>query len=145
MKRNNDPAFAGYYPSIPDGEYDAVVIGYDRKHYFDGEKLYLKFRIFSEPYVGTELFMPFNLPGKIRPSSKYYKEWVKANHGIEPAKNKCMSPKVFKNKPYRVKTRTVKVNSKQAKHSGQEYSVIDEITDVLAGQPEQQQSKMRPR
>jgi len=52
----------------------------------------------------------------------------------QPSKNAKMSPRIFKNKIFKVKTRTV-----EPKHNGKKmpkkfwYSVVDEIIEVVAG------------
>lgn len=135
MKKNNDPIFAGFNPLIPDGDYEVVVVGHDKASFYDHNKLYLKVKVITGSYSGTELFMPFNQADKIRPSSKYYREWVKANNGIAPAKNDRMSARVFKGKALLVTTRTVDTNNKQAKFSGNSYSIVKEIKEVLTGKP----------
>ena len=77
--------------------------------------------------------MAFNMPydKKIKSGSKYYKNWVMVNGWSKPSKNAKMSPRIFKNKIYEIRTRTTK-----PKHNGKEmpenfwYSVVDEILEV---------------
>ena len=128
-----------YKPLIPDGVYEAQCIKYDSSFRLGKtRKTFLHFRIL-EPgsNCGRQIFMAFNMPDekKIRIGSKYYKNWCLVNGWVKPSKNAKMSPRLFKSKIYRIKTRTVK-----PKHNGKEmpqdfwYSVVDEIIEVLAGQ-----------
>ena len=79
--------------------------------------------------------MAFNMPydKKIKSGSKYYKNWVMVNGWNKPSRNAKMSPRIFKNKIYKIKTRTT-----MPKHNGKEmpenfwYSVVDEILEVIA-------------
>jgi hypothetical protein len=79
--------------------------------------------------------MAFNMPydRRIKSGSKYYKTWCMVNDWQKPSRNAKMSPRLFLNKIYKVKTRTVK-----PPHNGKEmpeqfwYSVVDEIIEVLA-------------
>ena len=74
--------------------------------------------------------MPYD--GYIPTGSRYYKTWSKVN-GKLPSKNAKMSPRIFKNKLFRVQTRTVK-----PKDGGEElppffhYSIIDNIVGVIS-------------
>ena len=76
--------------------------------------------------------MPYDM--KIKTGSKYYKTWTMVNGWNKPTRNAKMSPRLFKNKIFKVKTRTVK-----PQHNGNEmpehfwYSVVDEIVEVVAG------------
>lgn len=126
-----------YRPHIPDGSYIAQCIKHEKSWaYGTSLKLYLKFRITEGEYMGTELFMPFNMPtdGKIKPGRKYYKTWVHVNGDRPPSRNTVMSPRLFKNKIFKIKTRTTipKDNNKDM-HENFKYSVVDRIEGVMAG------------
>jgi hypothetical protein len=125
-------------PLIPEGIYEAVCISYDDGFCFGKcRKLFLTFKIItSGPHLGTELFMAFNMTynGKIAAGSKYYKTWCMANEWQKPTRNAKMSPRIFKNKSYDVKVKTVK-----PQHNGAAmpepfyYSVIENILKVNTG------------
>jgi hypothetical protein len=114
---------------VPDGVFVAECVECQQGHYGRIPKLYLKFKLTERPYEGVELFMSFNMPfsGRIPVGSKYYKIWAKIN-GRLPSQNAKMSPRIFLNKLYKIKTRTVK-----PKDGGEElpedfhYSIIDSI------------------
>jgi hypothetical protein len=113
-------------------------VGYDSKFCLGKtRKTFLNFKIISEgKHHGTKIFMAFNMPynGRIKTGSKYYKTWCMVNDWQKPSRNAKMSPRIFLNKIYKVKTRTVK-----PPHNGKEmpkqfwYSVVDEIKEVNAG------------
>lgn len=126
-----------YKSLIPDGIYEGQCVGYDSKFCLGKtRKTFLNFKIISEgEHHGTKLFMAFNMPynWRIKTGSKYYKTWAMVNDWQKPSRNAKMSPRLFKNKIFRIKTRTVK-----PQHNGKEmpkdfwYSVVDEILEVIA-------------
>ena len=83
-----------------------------------------------------EIFQAYNIPydEKIRPGSKYYKTWVMVNGWRKPSRNAKMSPRLFLNKIYKIKTRTVKPqhNNKPMPQNFW-YSCVDEIVEVTVG------------
>jgi hypothetical protein len=123
---------------IPDGSYETQCTGYDNKFLFGkARKLFLNFKILTEgEFRGKKIFQAFNMPynGKIKSGSKYYKTWCMVNGWQKPSRNATMSPKLFLNRIYTIKTKTVK-----PKHDGKEmpeafwYSIVDEIKSVDAG------------
>lgn len=127
-----------YRPLLPDGVYEAQCNKYDSKFCLGKtRKLFLTFRITEMgEYHGSEIFMAFNMPydRKIKTGSKYYKTWVMVNDLQKPSRNTLMSARIFKNKIFRIKTRTTK-----PEHNGKEmpkdfwYSVVDKILEVIAG------------
>ena len=128
-----------YRPLIPNGIYEAQCFKYDSTFKLGKKtrKTFLHFRIVEPgPHCGKQIFMAFNMPDekKIRMGSKYYKTWCLVNGWKKPSKNAKMSPRIFKNKIYKIKTRPVK-----PKHHGKEmpkdfwYSVVDEIIELVAG------------
>jgi len=122
-----------YYPLLPDAEYIAQCFKYEKGFAFGkAKKLYLKFRIIEGKFEGTELFMAFNMPygKKLTPGYKYYKTWVKANGFQKPSRNAIMSPRFFKNKICKIKTRTSKPEGMPQDFW---YSVVDKIVGVMAG------------
>lgn len=118
-----------YRPLIPDGEFEAECTGYNTGHYCRIPKLFLNFQLINEPYRDVELFMSFNMPfnGEIRVGSRYYKTWAKVNRKL-PSREAKMSPRIFLNKIYKVKTRTVKPRD-GGEELGEDcyYSIIDSI------------------
>lgn len=131
--KDKDPVFAGNYEWIPEGVYEAVVVKSDKKRYFKQEKLYLWFQIISENYQGIRLFMPFNIAPRLNRSHKYYKAWVVAKRE-KPKKNDRMSPKVFFNKGFLIKVKTVQYGAKQELLPADDvYSVVEEIIEICAG------------
>jgi hypothetical protein len=125
-----------YWQLIPNGIYEVQCTKFDDKFFLGKtQKTFLTFRIVVGEHEGKEIFMAFNMPytGKIKTGSKYYKTWVMVNNWQRPSRNAKMSPKLFVNKIYKVRTRTVK-----PKHNGNEmpehfwYSIVDEILQVIA-------------
>ncbi len=134
----NDSVWAeDYKPLIPDGFYEAQCIKYDSCFIAKSKKTFLHFKILDAgEHFGKQIFMAFNMPydEKIKMGSKYFKTWCMVNDWKKPSKNAKMSPRLFKNKIYKIKTRTVR-----PKHNRKEmpkdfwYSVVDEISEVVAG------------
>ncbi len=125
-----------YKPLIPNGTYTAQCIKYDNKFVLGKtRKLFLNFVILSEgDYHGKKIFQAFNMPynGRIKTGSKYYKTWVKVNGWKQPSRNSKMSPRLFLNKVYTVKTRTAKplYNKDEPMPKSFWYTVVDEILDI---------------
>ena len=78
-----------YPPWVPDGEYKAACKDYSKLVPYKGtRKIFLIFELLSEPWAGTCIFMPLNIPwGGIRPGGKYFKYWVGANGDRPPSRN----------------------------------------------------------
>lgn len=137
----NDEFFCGqdYWPLIPNGTYEAQCIKFDSKFVLGkARKLFLTFKIIDEwEHYGKLIFMAFNMPydKKIRPGSKYYKTWVMVNGYRKPSRNATMSPRLFKNKIFKIKTRTVKPKDHNDREMPEDfhYSVVDSIIEVVAG------------
>ena len=125
------------YALIPDDEYYAECTGYKMQEY-DGtkKKLYLCFEIFSNDNgneVVEKVYMPFNMPlnKRIGTRSKYYKVW-RMVHGKSPTRHAKLSPIIFINKFYKIKTRTVKqYKNGEFRPEDKQYSVVDEIMMVI--------------
>jgi len=86
-------------------------------------------------HFGKTIFMAFNIPydRRIKQGSKYYKIWCMVNGYTKPSRNATMSPRLFLNKIYRVKIRTVKPrmpNSKKEMPEDFWYSIVDSIVEV---------------
>lgn len=122
--------YAGDYPLIKNGTYEAQCIRHKDLFVCKSRKRELKFKITMGEYQGVELSMFFNMPysKKIRQGSKYYKAWCMANGWQKPTRNAALSPTIFKNKVFKIKTRTV-----EPEYNGGPmpkkfwYSVVDSI------------------
>ena len=127
-----------YRLHVPDGIYEAECFDCHPGFYAGVPKLFLRFRLLNvsdknDPNKNVELFMAFNMPydGRIPVGSKYYKTWTKVN-GRLPSRNARMAARLFMNKLYKVKTRTVKPTD-----GGEElpqhfhYSIVDSILEVM--------------
>ena len=117
--------------------YETQCVRYDRSFVLGkSRKLFLHFNIIEQgEHFGKVLFMPFNIPydQKVRSGSKYYKTWVMVNGWKKPSRNAVMSPRLFLNKIFRVKIRTVKPHMPNSKKEMPEdfwYSVVDSIVEV---------------
>ncbi|MBW2365773.1 MAG: hypothetical protein JRF25_12115 [Deltaproteobacteria bacterium] len=125
-----------YWPLMPDGVYMAQCIKEDTRFVLGKtRKTFINFKILDEgKYHGAVIFMAFNIPynGRVKSGSKYYKTWSMVNGWKRPSRNTKMSAKLFLNKIYKIKTRTVKpLLNKKKMPKGFEYSVVDEIIEVL--------------
>ena len=129
-------SFRENWPLLPDGIYEVQCVRYDNGFVLGkAKKLFLHFKItdFCE-YNGENLFMPFNIryDEKVSRLSKYFKTWCQVNDWNPPSRNAKMSPRIFVNKIFKVKTRTVK-----PMHNGKEtprsmwYSVVDSILEIV--------------
>ena len=125
-----------YKPLIPNGTYEAQCIKYDSKFVLrKTRKVFLTFKILNlGEHQGKQIFQAYNMPydGRIKTGTKYYKTWCMVNRWNKPSRNAKMSPRLFINKIYKIKTRTVK-----PLHDGKEmpenfrYSVVDAILEVV--------------
>lgn len=125
-----------YRPLIPNGTYEAQCIKYDNKFVLGKTlKVFLIFKILDlGEHQGKQIFQAFNMPydRKIKMGSKYYKTWCMVNGWNKPSRNAKMSPRLFINKIFKIKTRTTK-----PLHNGKEmpenfrYSVVDAILEVI--------------
>ena len=123
---------------VPNGKYEAQCNGYDTKFVFGkARKLFLNFTILTEgKHQGKKIFQAFNMPynGKIKTGTKYYKTWCMVNGWQKPSRNAKMSPRLFVNKIFTIKTRTVKpLHDKKEMPEPFWYSIVDEIKSVNAG------------
>lgn len=127
-------ALGDYRPLVPDGLWDVQCTGYNDGFYGRIPKLFLNFEIVSNgSYNGERLFMSFNMPhdGYVHTGSRYYRTWSKVN-GKLPSRNAKMSPRIFLNKLFRVKTKTViPKDGNFDLPSDFHYSIIESITESL--------------
>jgi len=124
-----------YRPLIPNGTYEAQCINHDSKFVLGKtRKVFLTFKILLGEHQGKQIFQAYNMPydGKIKMGSKYYKTWCMVNGWNKPSRNAKMSPRLFINQIFKIKTRTTK-----PLHNGKEmpenfrYSVVDAILEVI--------------
>jgi hypothetical protein len=124
-----------YKPLLPDGIYEAQCVKCNEKFVMGKTlKVFLNFKII-EPgkHQGKMIFQAFNMPynGRIKTGSKYYKTWVMVNSWQKPSRNTMMSPSLFLNKIYKIKTRTTKPKyNDRVMPKDYWYSVVDEIIEV---------------
>lgn len=126
-----------YKPRLPDRIYEAQCISYDSKFVLGKtKKLFLNFKIIEMgEHQGKIIFLAFNMryDDKIKQGSKYFKTWCQVNNWQKPTRNAKMSPRIFLNKIFKVKTRVTKPS-----HNGKEmpenfwYSVVDHIVEVMS-------------
>ncbi|MFC1813062.1 hypothetical protein ACFL03_10250 [Thermodesulfobacteriota bacterium] len=70
--------------------------------------------------------MPYDK--RVKTGSKYYKAWIMVNDWKMPSRNAEMSPRLFKNKMFKMKIRTVKPKSNgKPMPKDYWYSVVDEL------------------
>lgn len=126
--------YNGEYPVlVPDGEYKARCVGFSElKPYKNTQKLFLNFELRSDPWKGEPLYMAFNIPfDGVKPGSKYLKYWTAVNGNRPPSRKANMSPSAFKNKEFKVFTRTVKrKRGPEEMPENFQYSVIDHIAPL---------------
>jgi len=123
------PCNATIPPAIPDGEhYEVAFVHAERAYIFKSEKIYLWFKIITPgDWIGQELYMACSVArlGKWGPSHKFYLAWVFAADR-KPNRVDRMSTKVFRNKVFRARIRTVgKTASQKTRTIAQRYSVRD--------------------
>ncbi len=105
---NRDLLAVRYWSRVPDGEYLAFCTRtyWDRYSRAYGERIYIHFRILDGPHAGIELRL-FCRPSKF-PSSNYYRFWSIAHDGPPRSRSTRLSPKIFEDKIFRVRTATVR-------------------------------------
>ena len=130
-------------PLIPDGIYQAQCIHYEtgRSHH-NSIKLFLHFNIIEGKYFETKLFMAINLSDsktgkefkKVPRGSKYFESWVIANNNRLPSRGDRMSPIIFKNHVFQVKTRVVKQKFSDGTEKPKcfHYTIVDHLIQRLA-------------
>lgn len=118
------------YPLLDEGDYYGECIDIFERGYEDKKKLYLRFKLFLDSggeIVTETICMAFNIQREIGPRSKYYKVWTMI-HRKEPSKNAQMSPRIFKNKFYKLRIRTSKKDKNgNLKPESDWYSIVDKI------------------
>lgn len=124
---------------IPPGEYQAVCKKAVYKFCQGGDKrLFIEFVIIEGKFAGVQLFMVCPTPsGKLRIRHKLYNQWAIVL-GRKPHKGERFNRKIFEKKMYKVSVRNTR---KKFSGTGRimpeylQYSVVDEIIEVVAGLP----------
>jgi hypothetical protein len=130
VKKEEKFTYAGDYPLIKNGTYEAQYFKPEDIFICKTRKRVLKFRVTMGEYQGVVLPMFFNMPynKKIKQGSKYYKTWCMVNGWQKPTRNARLSPVIFKNKVYKIKTRTARPEYNGAPMLEKFwYSVVDSI------------------
>jgi 5S rRNA maturation endonuclease (ribonuclease M5) len=116
-------------PLIPDSEYIARCIKVSKPipvREWGTRKIILTFKILTGDYQGIELDRFFDIGlGKISQGRLFYKYWVLV-HGSKPTRNAKISPRIFINKRYCVKTKTV-IQKARSKELNSRYSKVDDF------------------
>ena len=123
--------------AIPNGDhYELVFLRAEQVSFRGRQKVYLRFLMqTSGEWHGQEFFMACNVApqGRWTASYKFWQAWVLAA-GRRPMRADRMSTAVFRNKVFRVRMRKVLKTSKQTDRTpAQQYSVVDELLEVLVG------------
>ena len=131
-------------PVMPDGTYHVCCIKIEKGHsHFRSLKMFLTFKIITPgQYMDAELFMAMNLIDtktskpfkKVPRGSKYFEQWVIANHNHHPRRNDRMSAAIFKNGIFLAVVRTVtpKFPDGTDKPDSFHYSVVDYLKERIA-------------
>lgn len=124
-------------PAIPDGHhYELGFLRAELASYKGTQKIYLWFQMITPgENCGQEFYMACNVApkGKWTASYKFWQTWVLAA-GRRPTRADRMSTAIFKNKGFRARMRAVRKTAKQTVRTpAQQYSVVDELLEVLVG------------
>jgi hypothetical protein len=125
-------------PAIPNGNhYELVFRHAETVQQWGQTKLFLWFQMQTPgEWVGQWFYMACTVPpkGRFGPSSKFWLTWVLAAQK-RPNRADRLSTAIFKNKVFRARMRKVLKTSKQIDRTpAQQYSVVDELLEVRAGQ-----------
>ena len=130
----------GVPPLLPEGDhYHVYFVRAERASFGKNQqKLYLHFKVYEPSDHRDEvLWLPCNVPSHNRfgSSSKYWLLWTKiANR--RPRKDEKLTTRVFKNKIFLARVRTVRQTSRQEiRTPAQQYSIIDDLLETVAGGP----------
>ena len=122
-------------PAIPDrDDYEVKFVRAEQSHQWNGDKVFLWFEMLTPgQWAGTKFFMACNAKrdGRWGPSHKFAQAWILAN-GTRPKRRDRMSTKVFRDKVFRARMRTVTKDANQRdRTSAQQYSVVDELLEQV--------------
>jgi hypothetical protein len=132
-----EPAYTNDIPArVPDGIYEVGFVRPEEKMLWGRKKVFLYFRIIQTgDFFGLVLFMAVTFPtnGRFALSSKYLQQWSLAA-GKRPTRRDRLSTKVFRNKTFLARVRTVTKDSDGEKRCATaQYSVIDKLIKVQTG------------
>ncbi|MFH1726873.1 MAG: hypothetical protein ABIA04_00455 [Pseudomonadota bacterium] len=122
---------------VPDGIYKARCLEGKPVNFYSQRKVKLDFIMvdLGEQYgKKIPLFLNIAPKGKrnISSGSFYYLYWIIANRGEKPTRRDRMTPEKFKDKLFKIKTRTVSKNRKQQKlPKSMWHSVVDAILELI--------------
>lgn len=127
-------------PLIPEGVYEAACTGAEILELFKfgrSRKLFLHFTVYEGTYAKTPLFLAMPAPkqgGKVGIGSKLYGSYLIANGGRAPGRRDRLSLRIFKNKLFRVRVRTVipRFEDGMPKPLQFHYSIVSELIERLA-------------
>lgn len=122
------------HPFIPEGRYEVSYAFHHLRWYFGQKKLYVHFVICTPgEHYGVKLFKVYNFYQKL-PRGSALKKDLELLSGVRALKNASLKLCLFDGKVLEVSVRTVRQNHKQRELAGyQQYSVIDEIVRIIAG------------
>ncbi len=126
-------------PLLPPGNYTVSFLRAEKKWLWGSRlKVFLHFEIVHPAEAaGNRLFMAANAPPMNRWTIgyKFYRVWVLAA-GHRPQRRTRLSTQVFRNKYFLARVKTVEKTAKDTKRPmAAQYSIIDELLDVVAGRP----------
>lgn len=127
-------------PLIPEGIYEAACYHATFIELFkfgNARKLFLSFKVYGGEHAGTRLFLAMAAPpqgGKIGVGSKLYQHYLIANGGRPPGRRDRPSMRVFKDKLFRLRVRTVipRFEDGKPKPTQFRYSVVSELIERIA-------------
>ncbi len=125
-------------PAVPDGDHYQLMFDHAEKtNYRRQEKVYLWFRMLTAgEHSGQLFYTACNVPakGKWTASCKFWCLWVFAAGQRPTRADRMMSMKVFRNKVFRARMRTVtKTANQPVRTPAQRYSVVDDLLEILVG------------
>lgn len=140
MRNDEDLSFpcnSDIPPAIPDGDqYEVTFLRAEEVRQWGRGKVFLWFQMQTAgEWHGHGFYMACNVApkGKWTASCKFWQTWVLAA-GRRPNRADRMSTAVFKNKVFRVRMRKVLKTAKQTDRTpAQQYSIVDELLEVLVG------------
>lgn len=120
--------------SIPDDIYIVQCTEWNLKQRIG--RLFLRFQVAENgPYQGKVVFKSYNIStnGKVRPQSKYFKDWCRV-HGSKPSKKGIqMSPRIFLNRLFKAKIVTKYLRDFETKEpdisEDARYSYVEEVLE----------------
>lgn len=126
-------------PLIPTGNYTVAFIRAEKKWLWGKRlKIFLHFEIVApSDHTNIRLFMAANAPPKNQWTIgyKFFRAWVLAA-GCRPRRRDRLSTQMFRNKYFLARVKTVEKTAKDTlRPKAAQYSVIDELLEMVAGRP----------